>query len=49
QKGRKENGSVPLVMLTHEARESSVLKALSLMDELEVVTDQTIMIRVEAR
>ena len=49
QKGREVNGSVPVVMLTHEARESSVLKALSLMDELEVVTDQTIMIRVEDR
>ena len=49
QKGREENGSVPLVMLTHEAKESSVLKALSLMDKLEVVTDKTIMIRVEAR
>lgn len=47
QKGREVNGSVPIVMLTHEARESNVLKALSLMDQLDVLTDKTIMIRVE--
>ena len=47
QKGRKVNGSVPIVMLTHEARESSVLKALSEMDGLDVLTDKTLMIRVE--
>jgi hypothetical protein len=34
-------------MLTHEARESSVLKALSEMDGLDVLTDKTLMIRVE--
>jgi homoserine dehydrogenase len=33
QKGREVNGSVPLVMLTHEARESNVQKAVSLIDE----------------
>jgi len=47
QKGRKVNGSVPVVMLTHEARESSVSKALSRMDQLEVLTDKTMVIRVE--
>jgi homoserine dehydrogenase len=47
QKGRKVNGSVPIVMLTHEAQESSVIKALSLMDRLEVLTDKTMVIRVE--
>jgi homoserine dehydrogenase len=47
QKGRKINGSVPLVMLTHEAQESSVIKALSLMDRLDVLTDKTMVIRVE--
>jgi homoserine dehydrogenase len=46
QKGRKVNGTVPIVMLTHEARESSVLKALSEMDALDVLTDKTLMIRV---
>jgi len=35
------------VMLTHEARESDVRKALSSMNTLDVLTDKTIMIRVE--
>jgi homoserine dehydrogenase len=47
QKGREVNGSVPLVMLTHEAQESSVKRALSRMDQLEVLTDKTMVIRVE--
>ena len=47
QKGRKVNGTVPIVMLTHEARESNVLKALSDMDAVDVLTDKTLMIRVE--
>jgi homoserine dehydrogenase len=47
QKGREEKGSVPVVMLTHEAQESNVTKALSLMENLDVLTDETIMIRVE--
>ena len=49
QKGRKVNGSVPIVMLTHEARESSVLRALSSMSQMDVLTDETVMIRVEER
>ncbi len=47
QKGREVDGSVPVVMLTHEARESNVQKAISLIDELEILTDKTVMIRVE--
>jgi len=47
QKGRKINGSVPIVMMTHEAQESSVIEALSLMDRLDVLTDKTMVIRVE--
>jgi len=47
QKGREVKGSVPVVMLTHEAQESNVIKALSLMENLDVLTDDTIMIRVE--
>ena len=49
QKGREVNGSVPVVMLTHEAQESSVQRAISLIDKLDVVTNKTIMIRVEHR
>jgi homoserine dehydrogenase len=47
QKGRKVNGSVPVVMLTHEALESSVSNALSQLDTLDVLTDKTMVIRVE--
>lgn len=49
QKGREVNGSVPIVMLTHEAQESNVQKAISLMNKLKVLTGKTIMIRVESR
>jgi homoserine dehydrogenase len=47
QKERKVNGSVPIVMLTHEAKEKDVSKALKLIDRLDVLTDKTMMIRVE--
>mgnify|MGYP005839587041 FL=1 len=47
QKGREKDGSVPVVMLTHEAKERSVVQALSQMEHLEVLTDKTMMIRVE--
>ena len=47
QKGRKMNGSVPVVMLTHEARESNVSKALLQIAELDVLTAKTMVIRVE--
>ncbi len=47
QKGREVDGSVPVVMLTHEAKESSVRKALAQMEQLNVLTDKTLAIRVE--
>ena len=47
QKGRDQKGSVPIVMLTHEARESQTQKAIRLIDDLDVVTDKTVVIRVE--
>ncbi|MBN1105671.1 MAG: homoserine dehydrogenase [Deltaproteobacteria bacterium] len=47
QKGREVDGSVPVVMLTHEARERSVIAALKELDGLDVLTDRTVMIRVE--
>jgi homoserine dehydrogenase len=47
QKGRKVNGSVPVVMLTHEARESNVSKALSQMARLDILTAKTMVIRLE--
>jgi homoserine dehydrogenase len=47
QKGREVRGSVPIVMLTHEARESNMRKAISHMERLEDLTDETIVVRVE--
>ncbi|MBL7210894.1 MAG: homoserine dehydrogenase [Desulfobacteraceae bacterium] len=49
QKGRDAGGSVPIVMLTHEALESNVRKAVSLIDQLDVAMGKTVMIRVENR
>jgi len=47
QKGRGRKGPVPIVMLTHEARERDVQKAISLIDDLDVVPEKTVVIRVE--
>ncbi len=47
QKGRQINGSVPIVMMTHEAMEKNVREAMELIDRLDVLTDRTMMIRVE--
>jgi len=47
QKGREEGSSVPIVMLTHEAREEEVQKALKKIDQLEVVTAPTKLVRIE--
>jgi homoserine dehydrogenase len=47
QKGRKTNGSVPLVMLTHRAKEAAVTKALREITALDVVSDRPVLIRIE--
>ena len=47
QKGRKSEGSVPIVMLTHRAREADVKKALSEITRLDIVSDQPVLIRIE--
>jgi homoserine dehydrogenase len=47
QKGRKMNGSVPLVMLTHSAEEASAIKALTDIASLDIVSAKPIMIRIE--
>jgi homoserine dehydrogenase len=47
QKGRQINGSVPLVMLTHAAREAAVTKALSEIASLDVVSAKPVLIRIE--
>jgi homoserine dehydrogenase len=47
QKGRKSNGAVPVVMLTHEAREADVRHAMSAIEGLDVVDDKPMLIRIE--
>jgi len=47
QKGRKTNGSVPLVMVTHLAKEADVKKALLKMTSLEAVSARPVLIRIE--
>jgi homoserine dehydrogenase len=47
QKGRKTNGSVPLVMLTHRAKEADVKQALAEIRDLNVVSDEPVLIRIE--
>lgn len=47
QKGRQTKGSVPIVMLTHEAREANVKKALAEMNYLDVVSEPPVLIRIE--
>jgi homoserine dehydrogenase len=47
QKDRKTNGWVPIVMLTHHAREASIQKALGEIGALEVVGPAPVLIRIE--
>jgi homoserine dehydrogenase len=47
QKGRKMNGSVPIVMLTHLSKEADVRKALAEITALDVVGDAPVLIRIE--
>lgn len=47
QKGRGLRGSVPIVMITHEAREANIQKALKEIEHLDVVTQAATLIRIE--
>ena len=47
QKGRQVNGAVPIVMMTHEAKEKNVHQALKEIDRLGVILGKTMFIRVE--
>jgi len=47
QKGRQVNGAVPVVMMTHEAKERNVHRALKEIDRLGVILGKTMFIRVE--
>ncbi|CAO0823398.1 Homoserine dehydrogenase [Desulfarculales bacterium] len=45
QKGRHDQGPVSLVVLTHEAREADVQKALAIIDAMPVIAESTMLIR----
>ncbi len=47
QKGRGRHGSVPIVMLTHQAQEAAVQQALQQIQQLDVVTEAATLIRIE--
>jgi len=47
QKGRDLVGAVPIVMITHEAKEAAVKEALSEIDQLDIAKDKTVLIRIE--
>ena len=47
QKGRKVKGAVPIVMMTHEAKEKDVHRAVSEIDRLSEILGKTMYIRVE--
>jgi homoserine dehydrogenase len=47
QKGRKTDGAVPIVMLTHQAMEANVQEALAEIARLEVVGSKPVLIRIE--
>jgi homoserine dehydrogenase len=49
QRGRKEGGSVPLVIMTHTALERDVQKALIEIKALSCITEAPILIRVEGK
>ena len=49
QKDRREGKTVPLVVLTHTAREKDVLTAVNEINKLKIVTGKTVFIRVEGK
>ena len=47
QKGRKIEGPVPIVMLTHKAKEEHMRKALEDIEKLEMISQAPVLIRIE--
>ncbi len=47
QKGRQTAGAVPIVMLTHHARERDIKNAMAAISALDVVKDDPMVIRIE--
>ena len=48
QPEREEGGAISIVFMTHECLEGDVRKAIAQIDELDVVTENTHFIRIEA-
>ncbi len=49
QKGRKVEGSVPIVITTHEANEEELYNSVVLCDKLDVISAKTVVLRIEDR
>lgn len=49
QKERRIGEAVPLIVLTHRAKEKDVVKSVSEIDKLPIVADKTLYIRVEGK
>jgi homoserine dehydrogenase len=47
QKGREKERAVPLVMMTHEAKERDMVRALKEINRLPIVSGKVMYIRVE--
>jgi len=47
QKDRKVGGAVPIVIMTHHAKEKELMSALYEIDKLDVVRDKTVYLRIE--
>ncbi|MCD6460440.1 homoserine dehydrogenase [bacterium] len=48
QKERRAGDTVPLVMLTHKAKEKNIRLALNKIDKLDIIRGKTVLIRMEA-
>jgi homoserine dehydrogenase len=47
QQGRKIDGSVPIVITTHEANEEELFKSIELCDKLDIILAKTMILRIE--
>ncbi|MBU0478082.1 homoserine dehydrogenase [bacterium] len=47
QKDRKQRGAVPIIMMTHEAKEKDIYSAIREIDKLDIIKSKSVIIRVE--
>ena len=47
QKARKQRGAVPIIMMTHEAKEKNIYLAIREIDRLDIIKSKSVIIRVE--